>query len=364
MLARFFSFLVLHFLALAVVVVSAESAAQTLGNCVPNDKHTACINQPVGTQCDDGTGYAGTCRRLGDNSCECEMRPGYTLSASALTPSPVNPGGSANSTITVTQAPSYSGTIALSCNSGASTSLTCSLVPSSVGNSGSTSTLTVNVASQTPAGSYPVKFTGVDQNGRGPRNGVQSLTLNVSAAATGKCAMVGNTCTVQGGTLCAAGSGAGACGVTHNECDCIAPAYTITVGPFDPSEVVQGNQATSTITIAQKSGETGYVGNVDLSATAPEGMSCSVSPPTISETGPNVSATLTCLTSTSTPVGSQTITVTANSTASGTESSTGTLKVDSLHDHGGGSIALLTFLGLVCMWTVGRIIRRERPVSK
>jgi hypothetical protein len=85
---------------------------------------------------------------------------GFTLSASALSPSSVSAGGSATSTVTVTATNGFTGAVSLSCSSitgGGSPAPACSFSASSVNGSGS-STLTVSTTGNTAKN---LRFTGV-----------------------------------------------------------------------------------------------------------------------------------------------------------------------------------------------------------
>lgn len=108
--------------------------------------------------------------------------PGYTLTAAALSPGAVVPGGSATSTITLTPTGGYTGSITLSCSAmtGGTSPPTCSFSTSPVtisGNSSATSTLTVSTSSSTPVGTYNFTVTGSDSRNLAPSNGPQHLSL-------------------------------------------------------------------------------------------------------------------------------------------------------------------------------------------
>jgi phospholipase C len=109
----------------------------------------------------------------------------YTLTATALSPTSVHVGGMATSTITVTPANGYTGSVSLSCTvSGGSPAPTCSFSTSPVvisGTSAVTSTLTVSTTSSTPLGSYAITVAGSDANKMAPSNGSQGLTLTTAA---------------------------------------------------------------------------------------------------------------------------------------------------------------------------------------
>jgi phospholipase C len=110
----------------------------------------------------------------------------YTLTAAALSPASVTAGGTATSTITVTPASGYTGSVSLSCSSvtGGSPAPTCMFSTSPVAISGAsavTSTLTVTTTSSTPGGSYAITVAGSDANKMAPSDGSQGLTLTTAA---------------------------------------------------------------------------------------------------------------------------------------------------------------------------------------
>jgi phospholipase C len=110
----------------------------------------------------------------------------YILSATALVPGSIASGGNATSTITVTPANGYTGSVGLLCDiiGGAGPPPQCSFNPSSVTISGpapGTSTLTVSTSISTPAGSYTVPADATDANSMAPINGPQALTLTTQS---------------------------------------------------------------------------------------------------------------------------------------------------------------------------------------
>jgi phospholipase C len=118
----------------------------------------------------------------------CEGRPsnsnlGYSLAASALNPASITAGNTSTSTITLTPARGYSGSVTLSCDAISGTnSPACSFSPNPVPVSGNvTSTLTVSTVINTPGGNYTISVTGKDANNVAPSNGAQSLTLTAAA---------------------------------------------------------------------------------------------------------------------------------------------------------------------------------------
>jgi len=110
----------------------------------------------------------------------------YTLAASALSPASITAGATSSSTLTLTPANGYTGSVTLSCGtiSGGSAAPTCSFSPNPVAISGTaagTSALTVSTTTSTPGGSYNLSVTGKDSNNLAPSNGPQSLALTMTA---------------------------------------------------------------------------------------------------------------------------------------------------------------------------------------
>lgn len=88
--------------------------------------------------------------------------PNFGISASAM--SPVAPGSSGQSTITLTPQAKFAQAITLSCPTGLPTGATCSFATNPVqlhGGAAQTSTLTIQTSSSTPPGTYTVTTTGV-----------------------------------------------------------------------------------------------------------------------------------------------------------------------------------------------------------
>ena len=157
------------------------------------------------------------------------VAPSYSLSATALSPASVTAGGMATSTITVTPANGYTGSVTLSCSSvtGGAPAPTCVFSPSpalNVGNGAVTSMLTVTTESNTPAANYTITVTGSDANKLAPSNGPQMLTLAVTS-------------------------------------------YTLGATALSPASVTAGGTSTSTITVTPANGYTGSV--IFRAATSP-----------------------------------------------------------------------------------------------
>ena len=112
--------------------------------------------------------------------------PSYALTATALNPGSVTAGSLSTSTVTVTPANGYTGSVNLSCSSitGGTPAPTCSFSVNPVAITGvaaGTSTLTVSTTSGTPGGSYSITVTGSDGKSLAPSNGAQALTLTTAA---------------------------------------------------------------------------------------------------------------------------------------------------------------------------------------
>ena len=144
----------------------------------------------------------------------------FSISAGALTPSTVAPGGSATSTVTVTPTGGFASAVSLTCTIKAPvpTGETCAVKPSPVtpGAGAVTSTLTLSTSAGTPAGSSTVTVTGTSG----------SLTHTTSAVTL--------TVASGGGT------------------------FTLTASPTSQT-VSAGSSGTSTITIVPAGGFAGTV---------------------------------------------------------------------------------------------------------
>ncbi len=83
--------------------------------------------------------------------------------ATSPTKATVSPGGSTNSTLTISPVAGFTGTVAVTCTVPGGEGLTCGLSPNSVtlnGVNSATADLTVNTSSSTPAGTYKIKAKG------------------------------------------------------------------------------------------------------------------------------------------------------------------------------------------------------------
>ncbi len=112
--------------------------------------------------------------------------PSYTLAAAALNAGSVTAGNTSTSTITVTPANGYTGSVSLSCGSisGGTPAPTCSFSVSPIvitGTAPATSVVMVSTSISTPGGTYSISVTGSDAKSMAPSNGAQSLTLTTAA---------------------------------------------------------------------------------------------------------------------------------------------------------------------------------------
>ena len=111
--------------------------------------------------------------------------PGYTITASALNPGSITAGSGATSTITVTPANGYTGSVRLSCDAfGGLSTPVCAFSVSPIvitGTAAATSTMTITTSRSTPGGSYAILVTGKDAANVGPRNDPEVLVLTTAA---------------------------------------------------------------------------------------------------------------------------------------------------------------------------------------
>jgi hypothetical protein len=361
----------------AIALLSMPTNAQT-GLCKTLNSGTTraeCANPGAG--CDVGNGpNSGFCSMAG-GECDCLSNgKSYTLSASPLAPNSVAPGASATSTITLSPTPTYTLGVTLSClvTGGSTPAPACTFSPAGVNRNSSTSQLTVSTSGQTPTGTYTVAVVGKDSKGDGPSNGISpSLTLGVQAI-TGTCVYDPNAkqCVVQSAQYCSSGSGgAGSCSLFGDSCSCFLPTYTVTIGPFNPSPVKQGEQATAQVTVVPSAGAQGYLGNVNLVVSScpllsasPQyagGLTCNINPPTVTSIGAPASSTLqvtTDLKANPLNTGPYQIVVTSNEGGDPGASQSANLNVTP--KAGGGGVALIIFLALLALWSAGGIRRRKR----
>jgi hypothetical protein len=183
----------------------------------------------------------------------------FTLTASAVSPSAVNAGGSSISTITVGTLNGFTGSVALSCTvaplqtNGATCSILSSVTPPA------SATLTITTTTLTPPTLYTITVTGT-----GPST-THTATVNLSVLA-------------------------------------ITPAYTVTDTTPTPSSLHAGSAATSTVTATPISG---YAGTITfscstISPTVTPAPVCSFNPATVTVTN-NTAASSTLTISTTGP---------------------------------------------------------------
>ncbi len=122
----------------------------------------------------------------GGSSAGPVVPPSYTLTVGALNPGTVTAGNKSISSIKLTSAGGYTGSVSLSCGtiSGGTEAPSCSFSPSAVTFSGiapGAATLTVSTSINTPGGSYAITVNAIDANKLAPGNGAQALTLTTAA---------------------------------------------------------------------------------------------------------------------------------------------------------------------------------------
>jgi subtilase family serine protease len=201
--------------------------------------------------------------------------PDFSLSASPSSVG-VSAGGSTSSTISVTALGGFAGTVSLSA-SGLPSGATASFSPSSVAGSG-TSTLTVATSASTPSGTYTVTITGQS----GTVGHTTTLSLTVQAAT--------------------------------------APDFSLSISPGS-ANVRAGNRAGYNVTVSPTGG---FGGTVSFTASGlPAGATASFLPVSIVTSG---STTLTIATTSSTPRGNYSFTITGTG-GSRTHSISASLKV-------------------------------------
>jgi phospholipase C len=126
------------------------------------------------------------CGGSGSGSSTPPASPSYTLTAAAMNPGSVTAGNTSTSTITVTPAGGYTGSVTLSCSmvTGGSPTPSCSFSSASVmitNDAPVNSTLTVSTSANQPGGTYTITVAGSDGTGKTPSNGTQALSLTTAA---------------------------------------------------------------------------------------------------------------------------------------------------------------------------------------
>ncbi|MFZ1918146.1 MAG: S53 family peptidase [Terriglobales bacterium] len=318
---------------------------------------TASATAATGTATVTVTGISGSLTETTTINLTVTAPPTFALSANPSSLSIV-PGGQGTSTITITPANGFSGSVSLSA-SGLPNGVTAAFSPNPAT---TTSTLTLTASATAGTGTVTVTITGMSgsltetttlkltvaasptytlsanpssltiaQGSQGtstititPANGFSgSVTLSasglpngVTAAFTPNPATSTSTLTLTAGATASAGtatvtvtgiSGSLAETTTVNLTVTLAPTYTLSANP-NSLAITQGAKGTSAITIAPANG---FSGNVTLSASGlPSGVTAAFSP------NPATSAsTLTLTASTTASVGTATVTVTGISGA-------------------------------------------------
>jgi hypothetical protein len=109
------------------------------------------------------------------------VTPSFVIAASPLSPATVKPGSSTSTTVTLTPAGGFSGSVALSC-AGLPSGANCSFSPASLPNGSGASTLTIGTTTSTPLGIYFVSVVGTSSTLTHAR--LLTLTVATSAGAT------------------------------------------------------------------------------------------------------------------------------------------------------------------------------------
>ena len=205
----------------------------------------------------------------------------FTLAA---TPAEISaPGASAVSTISITPAGGFTGSVALSCSG---SGFTCDPATATVGASGGTASLTIHAASGTAPGAYSLAITGADSTGTITASTTAQVT--VDTPVTPSLAISGTSVTISGA----------------------------------------GSSSTSTITLTPSGGFTGTVNLACTVTASPSGAAsaptCPSTTATISGSAP-VTTTLNIQTTSSTTPGAYTVAVTA--TANGSAAATANVTV-------------------------------------
>ncbi|HEX3472995.1 MAG TPA: Ig-like domain repeat protein, partial [Silvibacterium sp.] len=271
-----------------VAGTSAATATLTIGSTSSTTPGSYILNV-LGKDAATGRISASTSLTVTVNSA-----PAFALAATPVTLT--SPGASGSSSLTVTPANLFTGTVNLVCavlsaQGGAVSAPTCAPASASVtGSSPATVTLTIDSTSMTTPGAYSLAVTGTD-------------------AATGK---------ISASTTMAVTVGAAALRA--------APSFALAATAITIAN--PGNSASSTVTVTPANGFTGVVGLSCAVASAPDGA---VSAPVCSSASENVTGssaatgTLNVVTTSSTTPGTYTLMLTG--TASGVAPETATMTV-------------------------------------
>ena len=219
---------------------------------------------------------------------------GYTVSATPLAPSPVAPGGSATSTVSVTPSNGFTSAVALACT-GLPAGATCAFVPPSVtpGTGAVTSVLTITTTAGTPLATSTVTITGSSGSV------VEMTTVSLTVAAAG------------------------------------GPNFALTATALLPASVAPAGTATSTVSVTPSNGFTSAV-TLTCTAGLPTGATCAFVPPSVTPTTAAVTSVLTITTTAATPAGTSTVTITGTA-GSTVQTTTVSLTVGTA---GGGNFTL------------------------
>jgi hypothetical protein len=305
--------------------------------------------------------------------------PTFTVDGGTLLPSPIGPGGTTTSTVTVTSQNSFTGTVNLSCTT-TQPSITCSVQPGSVtltADGQATATLTVSADTTVTFGNYTITVTGT--SGALTINGSATLSVgdySVSASAllpttvnpgqtatsmvtatllnnyntqinlscsglpaNATCAFsptsfvpatmsqltvsIGSTVVPGNYNITVVGTSGS---LTRNSGTLVLDIQDFGMTASAPANLTPGQSGTSTVTLTASNGFSSAVG-----------LTCSVTPvgtnsPTCNFTAGSVTppgtSTLNIVTTASTPTGPYTITITGTATTpSGTDSKTTTVTV-------------------------------------
>ncbi len=219
---------------------------------------------------------------------------GYTVSATPLAPSPVAPGGSATSTVSVTPSNGFTSAVALACT-GLPAGATCAFVPPSVtpGTGAVTSVLTITTTAGTPLATSTVTITGSSGSV------VETTTVSLTVAAAG------------------------------------GPNFALTATALSPASVAPAGTATSTVSVTPSNGFTSAV-TLTCTAGLPTGATCAFVPPSVTPTTAAVTSVLTITTTAATPAGTTSVTITGTA-GSTVQTTTVSLTVGAA---GGGNFTL------------------------
>ena len=178
--------------------------------------------------------------------------PNFKVAATPAFPASVKAAGTATSTVTVTMSNGFTANVALSCI-GLPVGSSCVFAPATSGAGTVVSTLTIDVGSTTPGGTYYISVVGTG----GGLTRSRLLTLSVTAAA---------------------------------------PDFVLSTPSGASSTVTAGNPATYSLSIG---GSGGFAGNVALSCSgAPTAAVCTITPSSVSVSGSSAATATVTVTTT------------------------------------------------------------------